>query len=1043
MISVILYGRNDSHGYNLHKRAAISLNCIAEVLRDPCDEILFVDYNTPNDLPTFIEAIYDTLTPRVKSLLRVFRVRPELHARMVERTHLFALEPHSRNIGIRRSNPQNRWVLFTNTDMVFVPRGDSSSLGDVVRELAGGQYILPRFELPEPLWEAFARSDPQAIMRACEDLGRKLHLNEIAIAHPYMRFDSPGDFQLVPRHALFEINGFDERMIHGWHADSNMCKRFYLFYGRRTESLAQRLKGYHCDHTRVATLAHRIDLKLENDLQEFVYGVEDPVAHRQAGVWGVPDEPIEEVDFAQGPQARFTQAVERTLGAPQEIEYHSDANDLRNFVFYQPEHALPYLAGNLTVYPPGARFVYLGNNPRMLQLTARCVHELGFEQPLHYAGELLSSGVASQPATAVRTADVPKDKSLYDYLLENYDLLIFDFGLDRTGLNLGRVNRVTDWPKHLRFSLGAVARCLENCAEAAQTLPPERKHTPEFLVLNANHHVFQQFVGQFLLAADTPYNTHVRKGRPRTGEERLYRSHAWKCTEECLTSFFGYDNTGCSPVAAAPGHSIDLTSSSQSGRYKDGNWGATDFTGTWTDGACASLVFAPPTPPDDLLAYVRVVEAFPGLNGDPIRFQVLFEGKRLGRWAIHTRYGRSTFRILIPRDLMTGKSACRLEFHIENPQSAQLQATLKGEQVIGEDPRDLGIKVQRITFAGTDRLKYTLRQAIDFRERGSGVYHIDECWTQPDNLGTWTLGADANLVLYLQEPVDVPVMAAFTITDVAVNDEFPYVSVSVAFNGSSVATWRLGPTRSHDERKVLIPLDILRAANPLTISFHVDSPRSPAQLKWSDSDTRQLGFRLTTFCMEPVRAPKYKLGDVLDFTSAGNAAGFLGGDWTAPDRYGRWTLGPKATMTVGLDNPPETAMPAAFVISDCMVSETVPDLPVRVTANGQLVGEWVLGPDRVPHLRSIQLPASVVAASRELTLEFEVATPRSPASLGWSATDSRPLGFRIARALFGGGELSIPAFPGSTGNGSEWVMRLRKSVAWARRGFRAAVRGTA
>ena len=34
MISVILYGRNDAHGYNLHKRAAISLNCVAQVLKD-------------------------------------------------------------------------------------------------------------------------------------------------------------------------------------------------------------------------------------------------------------------------------------------------------------------------------------------------------------------------------------------------------------------------------------------------------------------------------------------------------------------------------------------------------------------------------------------------------------------------------------------------------------------------------------------------------------------------------------------------------------------------------------------------------------------------------------------------------------------------------------------------------------------------------------------------------------------------------------------------------------------------------------------------
>ena len=123
MISVILYGRNDSHGYNLPKRAAISLNCITEMLSDEGDEILFVDYNTPNDLPTFIESIYDTLTARAKARLRVFRVRPELHARVV-RSHA--------SIGARTAFAKHRHPPIqppqpldpaTNTDMIFLPRG--------------------------------------------------------------------------------------------------------------------------------------------------------------------------------------------------------------------------------------------------------------------------------------------------------------------------------------------------------------------------------------------------------------------------------------------------------------------------------------------------------------------------------------------------------------------------------------------------------------------------------------------------------------------------------------------------------------------------------------------------------------------------------------------------------------------------------------------------------------------------------------------------------------------------------------------------------
>ncbi len=94
MISIVLYGRNDNYGYNLHKRAALSLNCMAEVLTDPADEILFVDYNTPDDYPTFPEAIQDTLTKRAREILRILRVRPRIHERFKSKTHLKALGTH-------------------------------------------------------------------------------------------------------------------------------------------------------------------------------------------------------------------------------------------------------------------------------------------------------------------------------------------------------------------------------------------------------------------------------------------------------------------------------------------------------------------------------------------------------------------------------------------------------------------------------------------------------------------------------------------------------------------------------------------------------------------------------------------------------------------------------------------------------------------------------------------------------------------------------------------------------------------------------------
>ena len=121
-----------------------------------------MDYNTPDDHPTFPEAIHDTLTDKAKKVMRVLRVRPNQHVRHRLKTHLVALEPQSRNVALRRSNPRNRWILYTNTDMLLVPRDKKQSLSDILGAIPDGFYQVPRFEIPEMLWEAaFDRRDPR------------------------------------------------------------------------------------------------------------------------------------------------------------------------------------------------------------------------------------------------------------------------------------------------------------------------------------------------------------------------------------------------------------------------------------------------------------------------------------------------------------------------------------------------------------------------------------------------------------------------------------------------------------------------------------------------------------------------------------------------------------------------------------------------------------------------------------------------------------------------------------------------------------------
>src|SRR5262249_26314855 len=170
----------------------------------------FVDYNTPDELPTFIEAIGDTLTERCLDLLKVLRIPPAVHhERFARRTHLVALEPVARNAAVRRANPANRWLLSPNTDMVLLPLVDGS-LSDICSTLPDGFYGLPRFELPEWLWERLPRSDPQTALEEVKRLGPELGLDERTVSHEWIRFDAPGDFQLILRDDFLAVDGFNE-----------------------------------------------------------------------------------------------------------------------------------------------------------------------------------------------------------------------------------------------------------------------------------------------------------------------------------------------------------------------------------------------------------------------------------------------------------------------------------------------------------------------------------------------------------------------------------------------------------------------------------------------------------------------------------------------------------------------------------------------------------------------------------------------------------------------------------------------------------------
>jgi hypothetical protein len=499
MISLILYGRNDSYGYNLHKRAALSLNCMAEILRDD-DEILFVDYNTPDDYPTFPEAIIDTLTETARRRLRILRVRPHHHERFRSRTHLVALEPVARNVAVRRSNPHNRWILSTNTDMIFVPHG-KELLTDIVRDLPDGFYHLPRFEIPESLWETLDRKEPQRTIEDIRGWGRMVHLHEIVYARPEIKYDGPGDFQLILRSDLFRIHGFHEEMLHGWHVDSNIAKRLYLIYGSVGEVI-DRLFGYHCDHTRQITPAHRHNA-IQNDSQTFFEEVTLPEIPEQEYNWGLADEVIEEISLRKSENV-FLKALQAAIAipmvAPTKVHYQSESFDR---ITYDARHVLPFLIDLLSNYPRDISVGWYGGNPELLKMFAAAQRAIG------YAGEiLLDSG-----ATRLGVVRAPFATSMeQSEVVRKADIFVFDFWSPAD-------DHAPTAFKAIRHPAAPLMdfRHIISGFRAAVAEERRRQKTPDavprrFILINAIHNRFEILANTYIEAARTPFSTRIRQG---------------------------------------------------------------------------------------------------------------------------------------------------------------------------------------------------------------------------------------------------------------------------------------------------------------------------------------------------------------------------------------------------------------------------------------------------------------------------------------------------------------------------------------------------
>jgi len=501
MISIVIPGRNDNFGYNLHKRYAISLNCFAANMRDADDEIIFVDYNTPNHLPTLPEAIADTLTKEARARLRVLRVRPSV-LETVGPLEISGIQMViAYNVGFRRSNPNNRWVLATTSDHIVASRDPEGSIPDILSRLPDGFYSLPRYEVPQLLWEEFDRTRPHEILRSLQSAAELMHLREGIFDRAPVEIDNCGDFQLMLRQDLFAISGLDERMITGWqHSDANLHARLCLLRGLDA-AMDGALDLYHCSHQRsVSTTQTRV--RIEHDWDYFVSGLQTPYLPFQKESWGLASAPVEEIRLEKGPA--LAQGVATAIGKKQALPMRTMKHLSFDAATLPVGHVLPHIADQLASYQSGATVGYIGANRDMVKALAQLMREWR-RAPLSVA----ASPFTEWPSSEKNVGELTETSRL----LDSASILVVDFSVARSDSGADKdVVLLQDCSDAAQRALSAVDRCWRDLVEVERKRMAEGRPGRPILVVNAIHTSHEGPVSQVLVDGVTPFTTRTRAG---------------------------------------------------------------------------------------------------------------------------------------------------------------------------------------------------------------------------------------------------------------------------------------------------------------------------------------------------------------------------------------------------------------------------------------------------------------------------------------------------------------------------------------------------
>jgi len=369
MISIVVVGRNDNHGYNLSKRVSSSLNSMAQMLSEG-DEIIFVDWNTPTGYPVMPKSIQDDLLPNTKSLLRIIRVPESIHNLVSEGSNRALIEPMARNVGIRRASPDAKWILSTNTDILFAsPSG--KNFQEIFQNLEDALWLSYRFEIPEFVWDDLDRRNPESTSSQVLEWYRdKSVLNRIRVDSAcdadFPIPDGVGDFQLATNSLWAQATGFPEEMKKGWHVDTRLTLQMARISVNKPQLVSESdLVIFHQNHLRNSTIYH--GTSETNSL----FDVKKP--YNNSNNWGLSENVLEEINFITKREDIFHFFSPSPINHNENIFETSDLLNLSKRLDYDLARVRIFVADEISILIKGSLVhCYSVNDATKLVLSQIC-----------------------------------------------------------------------------------------------------------------------------------------------------------------------------------------------------------------------------------------------------------------------------------------------------------------------------------------------------------------------------------------------------------------------------------------------------------------------------------------------------------------------------------------------------------------------------------------------------------------------------------------------------------------------------------------------